>query len=86
VPATSPAQPAAPAAAAFNPAIQAQLDALRLSGVRLAGDRSRILVNGQVYGIGDPLLENGINVKVFAIAPREIIFVDESGIQYIKRF
>jgi hypothetical protein len=78
--------PVPPPAPVFNPAVQAQLDALRLSGVRLAGQNSRILVDGQVYGIGDVLAEHGVNLKVFAIAPREIIFVDESGIQYIKRF
>jgi hypothetical protein len=86
VPPAVPAQPSAPVAPAFNPNIQAEVDNLHLSGVRLAGDNSRILVNGEVYSIGDVLTDHDLKLKVSAIAPREIIFVDDSGTQYIKRF
>jgi hypothetical protein len=85
-PPAAPLSPAKPSAPTFNPAIQAEVDNLHLSGVRLAGDNSRILVNGDVYTIGDILTDHDLKLKVSAIAPREIIFVDDSGIQYIKRF
>jgi len=78
--------PAAPGGPVFNPNTQAALDNLPLSGVRIAGDRSRILIKGDVYAIGDTIVDGDLKLKFVSIAPREIIFVDDSGAQYIKRF
>jgi hypothetical protein len=68
-----------------NPAAQDFLDRLALSGVRLAGANSSILVAGKVFVPGD-LINADLKLKLVAIAPREIIFADESGTQYHKRF
>jgi len=65
--------------------VQAWLDQMVLNGVRLAGPDSRILFGGDVYGIGD-IVNSGLGLKLYAVAPREVIFTDESGIQYTKRF
>jgi hypothetical protein len=82
----APIVPAAPTGPVFNPATQAALDNLRLNGVRLAGPDSRILLEGEVYNIGDIVETHDLKLKVFAVAPREIIFEDDSGAQYTKRF
>jgi hypothetical protein len=78
--------PAAPTGPVFNPNTQAALDNLPLSGVRIAGDNSRILINGDVYALGDTIVEGNLKLKFVSVAPREIIFVDDSGAQYTKRF
>jgi hypothetical protein len=70
----------------FNPATQAGLDNMHLSGVRLGGPDSRILLDGEVYSIGDLIVAQDLKLKLLSVAPREIIFVDDSGAQYVKRF
>jgi hypothetical protein len=86
--ATAPVAPATPAPtpAGPNPAAQAFVDQVLINGVMLgAANSQRILIKGQSYGIGDPV-NHDLQLKLAAVLPHDIIFVDGSGIQYHKRY
>ena len=69
-----------------NPAAQAFVDQLVLNGVTLGGTQSqRILIKSGVYGRGD-VVNRDLKLKLAAVNPHDIIFEDESGIQYHKRY
>jgi hypothetical protein len=83
-PATAPGTPTAPT----GPSLAAQtfVDQMLLNGVML-GDASnqRILVKTQSFGIGDTV-NFDLKLKLTAVLPHDIIFADESGFQYHKRY
>jgi hypothetical protein len=81
-----PAVSSAPPVASPNPATQAFVDQMLINGVMLGNASSqRILVKGQSYGKGD-VVNRDMQLKLAAVLPHDIIFVDESGIQYHKRY
>ncbi len=93
-PVTTPAPPPATVAATTtpkpvigpNPAAQIFVDQVVLNGVVLGGPQSqRILVKGVGYGRGD-IVNRDLKLKLAAVQPHDIIFEDESGIQYHKRY
>ncbi len=86
--AAPPVAPAIPAAAPAgpNPAAQAFVDQMLINGVMLgAANSQRILVKGQTFGNGD-FVNHDLQLKLAAVLPHDIIFVDGSGIQYHKRY
>ncbi|MGE9292824.1 MAG: hypothetical protein ACQKBW_04365 [Puniceicoccales bacterium] len=68
-----------------DPAIVAFLNASRISGVKVAGKQSRVLMNNQVFFIGS-VVDPQSRLRIKAIKNNEIEFVDESGLEYRKRF
>lgn len=69
-----------------NPADQLFVDQMTLNGVVLGGPQSqRILVKGVGYGRGD-IVNRDLKLKLVAVQPHDVIFEDESGIQYHKRY
>ncbi|MEO0794247.1 MAG: hypothetical protein AAFX93_03740 [Verrucomicrobiota bacterium] len=83
---TDDASPVTPAAdAAPNPNIIAFLEASRITGIKVAGSKSRVLMNNQVFKVGS-IVEANSQLKITAIETNEIQFVDESGIEYRKQF
>jgi len=73
-----------PAIPAPNPAAQAFVDQLAVSGV-LLGNSQRILVKTQAYDLG-VTVNRDLKLKLVAVLPHDIIFADESGFQYHKRY
>jgi hypothetical protein len=78
------AAPTPPSPPTPDLAVQSFVDQIPLSGV-LLGVHACIRVNGETYYIGDTI-NAGLKVKVAAVNPRDIIFSDESGTQYHKRY
>ncbi|QYY36549.1 hypothetical protein [Ruficoccus sp. ZRK36] len=68
-----------------DPAIVAFLNASRITGVKVAGKQSRVLMNNQVFFIGS-VVDPQSRLRIKAIKNNEIEFVDESGLEYRKRF
>jgi hypothetical protein len=56
-----------------------------ISGVRLAGQQSRVMLNGRTYRIGETVhFELGIVVR--AIQENRVLFEDALGVRYVKHF
>ncbi len=56
-----------------------------ISGVRLAGQQSRVMLNGRTYRIGETVhFELGIVVR--AIQESRVLFEDTQGLRYVKHF
>lgn len=77
--------PAATTSQAPNPNIIAFLQASRITGIKVAGSKSRVLMNNQVFKVGS-IVEAASQLKITAIKNNEIQFVDESGVEYRKQF
>ncbi len=71
--------------AARQQQVLAFLDSLRLSGVRKAGSQSRILFNNQIFRLNE-VVHPETGLRVVEVQGREIIFADDSGVRYRKRF
>ena len=53
----------------------------RVSGVRLAGKKSRLLMNGSVYHLGD-IVSTELKLQIHKMSSTEIIFEDDTGKSY----
>ena len=53
----------------------------RVSGVRLAGKKSRLLMNGSVYHLGD-IVSAELKLQIHKMSSTEIIFEDDTGKSY----
>jgi hypothetical protein len=60
------------------------LGASKISGVRLAGGDSRVILNGDGYSVGEVVNFN-LGLKVLVIQESRVLFEDENGIKYMKR-
>jgi len=70
-----------PDPAVKNPAIAAFVAALDIQGVRAAGEKSRILVDGRVYRVGQLVdLERGVRLQ--HVEHGVLIFADKRGTLY----
>lgn len=78
VPAPKPKAPAADPVKTF-------LDDANITGVRVAGSRSKVLMNNQVFRIGD-VVDEKLGLKVADITSEAIVFNDESGTEFRKSF
>lgn len=68
-----------------DPTVLAFLKSSRISGVKVAGVHSRLLMNNQIYKVGDTA-QPETQLRITEIKNNEVLFVDESGIQYRKQF
>lgn len=66
-------------------AIRAFLEESRISGIRMAGNDSRVLLNNRVYSIGSTV-SHALGLSIEVIQPNEITFVDAAGNRYRKSF
>lgn len=82
--ATLAAQPP-PAESKPDARIYAFIDALRVTGVRAAGDDSRVLMNGQVYRRND-IVERTMGLRLIAVEQESLTFSDPQGAIYVKNF
>ncbi len=72
-----------PTASVEDPRVLAFLDNARISGIRIAADDAKLLMNSKVYRTGDTV-DRELGLKVTSIRPAELIFEDKRGIQYRK--
>jgi len=56
-----------------------------ITGVRIAGENSKLLMNNQVFRIGDSVSEK-LALTVKAITPSAIIFTNDSGTEFRKTY
>ncbi len=80
----APAEMSSPGAEG-DPAVLAFLNASRIAGVKVAGKQSRVLMNNQVFFVGS-VVDPNTRLRIKAIENSEIEFIDESGLEYRKRF
>ena len=66
-----------------NPEVLAYLDRLQIQGIKLSGNRSKVLMNNKVYGIKS-LVNRDFGLRIYKIRAQEIIFVDDAGVLYRK--
>ena len=57
---------------------------LKVQGVRLQGEESRILVDGAPIGLGEKVGSLGLVLE--SVEPQKIIFSDASGKKYPKSY
>lgn len=67
-----------------NEAIIEWLSSSRITGVRLAGDASRVILNGEPFSVGDTVSYQ-LGLKVLVIQESRVLFVDDNGQRYLKR-
>jgi hypothetical protein len=79
-----------PAARSFPPAgphqdhkILALINSLHVTGVRVAGDDSKVLMNNRVYRVND-MIDYELGVKLTGVSTTALTFVDENGIVYAR--
>lgn len=72
------------AAAEPNQAIIEWLGASKISGVRLAGDNSRVILNGEAFSIGE-VVNFSLGLEVLLIQETRVLFEDVNGKRYMKR-
>ena len=65
--------------------IRDYLNSSRISGVRVAGPMSKLLLNGQVYQVGDTVRESP-KVTIQKITTARVIFADQKGNQYPVKY
>lgn len=77
---------AAQKAAAAKPsqAVIEWLGASKISGVRLSGSESRVILNGDAYSAGDEV-NFSLGLKVLVIQENRVLFEDRNGKKYMKR-
>ena len=85
--AVPPAVAAAVEAIAPAPDMRAQqfVDALRVTGIRAAGDDSKVLMNDRVYRVND-IVDRNLGLKLIKVAPDSLLFSDPTGATYTKIF
>jgi len=66
-----------------NQAVIEWLGAAKISGVRLAGDDSKVILNGKAYAPGE-VVNYGLGLKVLVIQEERILFADAKGVKYMK--
>lgn len=71
-------------AAEANDAVIRWLSASKISGVRLAGSASRVILNGEAYQAGETVNYN-LGLKVLVIQETRVLFEDGNGKKYMKR-
>ncbi|TVP81340.1 MAG: hypothetical protein EA353_01690 [Puniceicoccaceae bacterium] len=60
------------------------LSASTISGVRLSGANSRVILNGQAFSVGD-LVNFQLGLKILVIQETRVLFEDKNGTRYMKR-
>ena len=80
------AKQAAEAAAAAKPSqdIIHWLAQAKISGVRLSGNASKVILNNKAYSVGDTV-NASLKLKVMAIQENRILFIGPNGKKYLKQ-
>jgi hypothetical protein len=65
--------------------VQSFVDSLRVTGIRLAGSESKVLVDGHVYRVND-ILDRNLGIRLVAVDADHLTLADSTGASYIKNF
>jgi hypothetical protein len=89
VPPATPAPPPVPATgpvpAKTNESVQAFVDTVRVTGIRAAGDDSRVLMNGRQYRLND-IVERTLGIRLIKVESNCLTFADPDGVLYLRHF
>ncbi len=78
--------PILPAAKAGpDPKILAFVDTLRVTGIRAAGNDSKVLMNDRVYRVND-VVDHALGLKLTGVAANALTFEDGRGVVYSRNF
>jgi hypothetical protein len=77
--------PTAAVPAKPSEAILLYIDQLRVMGVRSSGSDSKVLMNDRVYRVND-IVERTLGLRLTAVEPGRLTFVDAQGAAYLKNF
>ncbi|GAB4268663.1 MAG TPA: hypothetical protein DIU37_02175 [Opitutae bacterium] len=66
-------------------AIQSFISTSRVTGVRKSGNNSKVVINNRIYPI-NAVVDDNLKIKIKCIDDREIVFLDEDGVEYSKQF
>lgn len=76
--------PAAPPATP-DERINAYLDDLRITAVRIQGNDSRVMINERVFRLND-IVDRHLGLRLTKVEANQIIFTDGNGVAYVKYF
>ena len=65
-------------------AIDAFMNALQISGVKVEGTRSRAILNNAVYSVGEPVSE-ALGLRLEEVRAEEVVLIDSEERRYVKR-
>lgn len=87
IPQALPEPPPPPPEAVAPPDVNvyAYIDQLKVMGVRFSGASSKVLMNDRVYRVND-LVDRTLGLRLTAVTPNTLTFVDANGASYIKYF
>ena len=80
VPEAKPLQPAGPKQ---NRKIVTFINNLHVTGIRVAGDDSKVLMNNRVYRLND-MIDYDLGVKLTGVSTTTLTFMDENGVVYTR--
>jgi pyruvate/2-oxoglutarate dehydrogenase complex dihydrolipoamide acyltransferase (E2) component len=66
-----------------NQAVIEWLGTSTISGVRLAGEASRVILNGEAFSVGE-MVNFSLGLKVIVIQENRVLFEDSEGTKYMK--
>jgi len=66
-----------------NRQIVVLINSLHVTGVRVAGDDSKVLMNNRVYRLNDTI-DYDLGLKLTGVSTTALTFVDDSGVVYTK--
>lgn len=69
----------------FQESIQALVDALRVSGIRAAGNDSKVMINERVYKLND-IVDRPNSLRLTKVASDGLMFTTPDGVTYEKTF
>lgn len=68
-----------------DPSISRFVNQSRISSIRAAGENSKVVINNRTVAINS-YIEDGLPVRVSKVSPNEIVFIDDNGCEYYRRF
>ena len=79
--------PEKPASISANRQIVGLLKTIKVTGLRLSNDpgESKILLDSQVYSVNG-IVDYRLGCRIAEIKKNAVVFTDESGVRYTKRF
>ena len=84
-PAPTPTVPPIAAPTTRNPRIIAYVEALRIAGIRPSDTDPRVLMNDRVFRLND-VVDRNLGLRLTAVESQRLVFTDEDGFDYEKRF
>lgn len=78
-----PARPPTPPKLAANPAVYTFLDTLRITGVRMSGGDSKVIMNDRIVRLND-YVDRALGLRLVKVTGSSLVFTDDNGFEYTK--